>query len=257
MLGVDPGDMFVYEDLADTEMKSKLESAALTLNQKHKNFAWVAVIILSHGLMKNGEDAIVGVNGNSVLVDDVCNAKQMIINVLSFSSQIRELFSARKIPEFQDKPKLFWFQACRVTDQNDSFGYSHQPLSTDSTSLPSVNQKPSLINQMVCISLIVMIIIIRSVLQVHSATIPKHSAYRSTMDGSFFIQDLCEVLQKHADDKTLDYMAMKVNHKVAAHNPEFQSMPEYKHTLTKGFKFDITEPNKTRFQQEKSLRRYQ
>ena len=92
----------------------------------------------------------------------------------------------------------------------------------------------------------------------HSATIPKHSsAYRSTMDGSFFIQDLCEVLQKHADDKTLDYMAMKVNHKVAAHNPEFQSMPEYKHTLTKGFKFDITEPNKIRFQQEKSLRRYQ
>ena len=82
MLGVDPGDMFVYEDLADTEMKSKLESAALTLNQKHKNFAWVAVIILSHGLMKNGEDAIVGVNGNSVLVDDVCNAKQMIINFL-------------------------------------------------------------------------------------------------------------------------------------------------------------------------------
>ena len=74
MLGVDPGDMFVYEDLADTEMKSKLESAALTLNQKHKNFAWVAVIILSHGLMKNGEDAIVGVNGNSVLVDDVCIA---------------------------------------------------------------------------------------------------------------------------------------------------------------------------------------
>ena len=74
MLGVDPADMFVYEDLADTEMKSKLESAALTLNEKHKNFAWVAVIILSHGLMKNGEDAIVGVNGNSVLVDDVCVA---------------------------------------------------------------------------------------------------------------------------------------------------------------------------------------
>lgn len=63
--------MHVYDDLSDIEMRSKLEAAANKLNQNHKNFAWVSIIILSHGLMKNGEDAIVGVNGHSILVDEV------------------------------------------------------------------------------------------------------------------------------------------------------------------------------------------
>ena len=258
-------ELYVYDDLSDIEMRSKLEAAANKLNLDHKNFAWVAVIILSHGLMKNGEDAIVGVNGHSVLVDDVSfSSLKHLYCANKYVSQIRDLFSANKIPEFQDKPKLFWFQACRVNESNESgasgynysSSYTSQTVSKD-TAVPSVNQKPTLINQMVCISLYSHEMdTFFHCCKVHSATIPKHNAYRSTSDGSFFIQNLCEVLQEHAADMTLDSMAKKVNRKVVGHNPQYQSMPEYKHTLTKEFKFEITEENKVKFEINKRSRRY-
>ena len=55
---------------------------------------------------------------------------------------------------------------------------------------------------------------------------------------------------------TLDSMAKKVNRKVVGHNLQYQSMPEYKHTLTKEFKFEITEESKARFESNKRRNRY-
>lgn len=163
---------------------------------------------------------------------------------------------------------MFWFQACRVSDCNESGtgGYNYQSthFTTQTVSrdaaVPSVNQKPTLINQMVCISLPFTLMKWNGTFfhyyKVHSATIPKHNAYRSTSEGSFFIQNLCEVLQEHAADMTLDSMAKVVNSKVVVHNSEYPSMPEYKHTLVKEFRFEITEENRARFETKKRRRRY-
>ena len=73
-LGVRPEDMFIYDNLSDTEMREKLETAARAADN-NPECAWVAVIILSHGRIRNKEDEVLGVNGEGVVVDEVSNCK--------------------------------------------------------------------------------------------------------------------------------------------------------------------------------------
>ena len=40
-------------------------------NQPNSDIAWLAVVILSHGRRRKGEDEILGVNGEGVVVDEV------------------------------------------------------------------------------------------------------------------------------------------------------------------------------------------
>ena len=47
-----------------------------------------------------------------------------------------------------------------------------------------------------------------------SSTIADFVAFRSTVDGSFFIRHLCQVFQDHAQEETLQDMLLRVNHKV-------------------------------------------
>ena len=54
-LGVELKDMKVYNDLSDTEMRVKLEEMARTANTSTEH-AWLAVVILSHGRRRQGED---------------------------------------------------------------------------------------------------------------------------------------------------------------------------------------------------------
>ena len=42
-----------------------------TANQPNSDIAWLAVVILSHGRRRKGEDEILGVNGEGVVVDEV------------------------------------------------------------------------------------------------------------------------------------------------------------------------------------------
>ena len=69
-LGVKPQDMFIHDNLSDTEMREKLEMGARAANN-NPECAWVAVIILSHGRIRNGADEVLGVNGEGVVVDEV------------------------------------------------------------------------------------------------------------------------------------------------------------------------------------------
>ena len=47
-----------------------------------------------------------------------------------------------------------------------------------------------------------------------SSTIADFVAFRSTVDGSFFIRHLCQVFQDHAQEETLQDMLLRVNDKV-------------------------------------------
>ena len=61
-LGVMPGDLKVYNDLTDTQMREKIEGVARMANER-PDCAWVGVIILSHGRQVLGEDEVLGMNG--------------------------------------------------------------------------------------------------------------------------------------------------------------------------------------------------
>ena len=100
-----------------------------------------------------------------------------------------------------------------------------------------------------------------------SSTIADFVAFRSTVDGSFFIRHLCQVFQDHAHEDTVQDMLLRVNDKVremtTPHLPHSQSFlsqvsnyrkfdypstPEYNTTMKKKFKFRVTNENKGGFQ---------
>ena len=91
LLGVQPQDMKVHNDLSDTEMRDKLEEMARRADSS-QHHAWLAVIILSHGRRRRGEDEVMGVNGEGIT-----------------RTQIVDMFTVN-CPNFQNKPKFFWIQ---------------------------------------------------------------------------------------------------------------------------------------------------
>ena len=220
LLGVKPKDILIHNDLADTEMRDKLMGAAKHANHHHKDYAWVAVVVLSHGRRRNNKDEVVGVNGEGVDMDE-----------------IRDMFTALKCPNLQDKPKLFWFQACRsnadVDTGPDYLDNHHQRSISSDTAVPTNpnNNKPAHLN-----------------LFVQCSTIAGHNAFRSIYEGSFFIQDLCDVLQRKAETEDLMTMINEVTRRVAEHNEDYPSISEVRNsTLTAKLMFEVTEESKQRF----------
>jgi len=217
-LGVRQENLLVAEDLSDNEIREKLEMCARRANQPNSDIAWLAVVILSHGRRRKGEDEILGVNGEGVVVDEIV-----------------DMFNAEKCPNMQNKPKFFWIQACRGNEDKDDFGDWYKNGPGETNRLPTVNQIPALLDTMI-----------------HCSTVANYVAYRSINEGSFFIQALCEVLQKHAETETLHTMLLKVNEKVTTTHPAYPSMAEVRNNrLRKDFKFLITEENTKRFKQLK------
>ena len=74
----------------------------------------------------------------------------------------------------------------------------------------------------------------------------KKSLFRSTEAGSFFIQSLCKVLKKYAEKEPLSRMTERVTKEVTEYNSRYPSLPEFKHTFTKEFWFQVTEESKER-----------
>jgi len=220
LLGVRQADLLVAEDLSDNEIREKLEMCSRKANQPKSDYAWLAVVILSHGRRRKGEDEILGVNGEGVVVDEIV-----------------DMFNAERCPNMQNKPKFFWIQACRGNEDKDDFDFGDRFRngSGETNRMPTVNQIPALLDTMI-----------------HCSTVANYVAYRSINEGSFFIQALCEVLQKHAETETLNSMLLKVNEKVTTHNPAYPSMSEIRNNrLRKDFRFLITDENKKRFNQLK------
>ena len=223
LLGVEPRDIWIYDNLADTEMRNKLMEAARHANNHHKDYAWLAVVVLSHGRRRNNKDEVLGVNGEGVEVDE-----------------IRDMFTAetRKCPHLQDKPKLFWIQACRDSANEDSVNDLDRPKNITADNAVPINtlsNKPAHINFFV-----------------QCSTIAGHIAHRDINNGSFFIQNLCQVFQKNAD--TLDLMSMIniVTKKVSEAHKHYPNLCEVTNfTLTAKVMFHITEQSKRRFQEIK------
>ena len=70
------------------------------------------------------------------------------------------------------------------------------------------------------------------------------SSYRSTEAGSFFIQNLCKILKKHAETEPLSRMTLKVTNEVVEFNNRYPSISEFTSCLTKEFWFQVTDESK-------------
>merc|ERR1719445_989627 len=81
-------------------------------------------------------------------------------------------------PNLIGKPKMFFYQACRVQDEeSEELSEAHH---VSSTSLPSIGSSDVL---------------------TYSSTTAGFVSYRHMVDGSFFIRHLCEVLQDKAEEE--------------------------------------------------------
>jgi caspase 7 len=129
----------------------------------------------------------------------------------------------------ENKPKLFFFQACRGdheieivrrpdSAESNSSGETnlddhHQPDKTSVSDGPNTNKKT--------------LGYAESDLLVYNATIPKHYAYGTETDGTYFIQSVCKVLFEEAyrnfpNNLPLSQMITMINSKVQEKKQDIQ-----------------------------------
>ena len=209
LLGVAEQDLIIFHDLKDTEILPSLETAAGRANSPE--LAWVAVVVLSHGKRVQGQDLIMGVNGRGVVRE-----------------QMENIFSDPALcPNLTGKPKMFFYQACRVQEETSEELREAHPVS--SCSPPSIGSSDVL----TC-----------------SSTTAGTLSYRHVVDGSFFIRHLCEVLQDKAEEEHLEDLLKRVNGRVRG-GTAAASQPVYNSTMSRQFRFRVTADNKARATEEK------
>ncbi|XP_068113980.1 caspase-2 [Hyperolius riggenbachi] len=191
------------------EMTSELEHFSAL--QEHSNLDSAIIAILSHGV----DGAVYGTDGTQV--------------------QLQEIFTKldnAHCQRLQNKPKMFFIQACRGeeadrgVDQRDGREQAASP-GCEQSDAGREDGKIRLPTQsdMICAY----------------ACLRGTVSLRNTKRGSWFIQDLTEVFSKHAKDTHVADMLVKVNaciKKREGHAPETEyhrckEMSEYSSTLCK------------------------
>lgn len=196
-------------DLTAQKMMSELVHFSSLPEHAHLDSAIIAV--LSHGV----DGAIYGTDSQLVKLQDIF-----------------VILDNAHCPQLQNKPKMFFIQACRGVeadrgvDQRDGRDQASSP-SCEQSDAGKENGKVRLPTQsdMICAY----------------ACLQGTVSLRNTKRGSWFIQDLTEVFSKHAKDTHVADMLVKVNayiKKREGHAPgtEFdrcKEMSEYCSTLCK------------------------
>ncbi|XP_062380806.1 caspase-3-like [Sardina pilchardus] len=110
---------------------------------------------------------------------------------------LTSLFRGDRCPTLVGKPKLFFIQACPVKDEDDD-------IEADSVAEEGSTQR---------------IPVEADFLYAYS-TAPGYYSWKNTGNGSWFIQSVCDMLQKFGRELELIKIMTRVNHKVAL---EFES----------------------------------
>ena len=146
----------VQEPLEDLSTSKSYSRLLEESRLDHSNFDALIVVLLSHG--EKG-DLICTTDGGTIRLE-----------------QITALFTADRCPTLAGKPKLFFIQACRGTRLDSGV------LVTDSPSrITPEKSSPFLLPTQADFFLFF-------------STVAGHYAWRNTSTGSWFIQDLCFVL---------------------------------------------------------------
>ncbi|GFY59644.1 caspase-2 [Trichonephila inaurata madagascariensis] len=153
------------------------------------------LIILSHGDSDGYQDIIYGTDSTYVKKAD-----------------IYQMFDNANCESLQFKPKMFFFQACRGTDE-DSGGYV-----TEATDAAKKVKIPSM-----------------SDLLVAHSTLPNHLSYRDLKKGSWFCQDLVQVFSEDYETQDLETMLKTVAQKLE-NRLSFEHKKQVLHIDNFGFK---------------------
>jgi len=186
-----------------THKQIDLETTKDAVKANNSKYYWLVVCILSHGRRQNGEDEILGCNGVPVI------RKQII----------QKFTDSDKCPALHQRPKLFFFQACRGTDRQQGIPPpSPEIIQSDGECGANESQQggPN-----------------RADFFIGSATIEDFVSYRSTEHGSFFIRHLCNELQENGHKLYIEDIMREVNRKVFNYRKDHTMMPEYSSALTK------------------------
>lgn len=144
---------------------------------------------------------------------------------ISFEEIVRPIKSCKSL---ENKPKLFFLQACRGDNEMEIRRANSRPDSGVSTSaqqetdftLNNISDSNQLNRNKKTP------IYTESDLLVYNATLPKHYAYGTVTDGTYFIESICEVLNEAfknlPNNLSLSQMVTKVNKRVKERENEIQ-----------------------------------
>ncbi|XP_062349753.1 caspase-6 isoform X1 [Cinclus cinclus] len=170
----------LFDDLKAEDVQQKIREASL---DDHSNADCFVCVFLSHG------------------VDDHIYAYNDKIKIQT----ITDMFRGDKCQSLVGKPKIFIIQACRG-DKHDDAVIAHD--STDSSSESLVNETEVDAASVYTLPAGADFIMCYSVAQ-------GYYSHREIVNGSWYIQDLCETLGKHGSSLEFTELLTVVNRKVS------------------------------------------
>uniref|UniRef100_A0A3P9D093 Uncharacterized protein n=1 Tax=Maylandia zebra TaxID=106582 RepID=A0A3P9D093_9CICH len=140
------------------------------------------------------------------------------------TEEIFQHLNAKNCPALVNKPKIIIIQACRGAERGSVDLPLQQPVHTDNIRALSENFTRA-----------VRVHIEKDFICFHSST-PHTVSYRSTSDGSFFIQTLADVFNKWSHEYDIEELFRKVMQHFESSSSDYLQMPtKERNTLTKRF----------------------
>ncbi|KAM9468611.1 caspase-8-like [Clarias gariepinus] len=187
----------------------QMKAILRTYSQKQHGGDCFICCILSHGTTKG-----------------VCGTDQNIVQ----GDEIYNLFNGTSCPSLISKPKVFFIQACR--------GKQHHPgVQADGHKEEEVGEEEE---EDLKTDAVQMIIPDKADFLVARSTVKGYYSFRNTRDGSWFIQSLCEQLERGCPmGEDVCSILVRVNGDVSTKIGKPKQMPEQKVTLRKKLVFRV------------------
>ncbi|XP_072026806.1 uncharacterized protein [Amphiura filiformis] len=215
-----------YDDLTAKDIVHHIKSFASRLNSAQANYNSAVVVLMSHG----GSGIIYGKDEEEVSIKD-----------------IQEEFNGNKCPRMRGKPKLFFIQACRGTDQMiqpvEADGNEDDNKESSNEQSPSSNsQGPTDTSSDTSSSAGDSEVDVNNLMQDVPQNADMHLAYattdgylslRSETEGSWFVQALSEVFLARAHEDSLDEMMNKVTDYVASLKGRLYDPSKHRHVFVR------------------------
>ncbi|XP_072176487.1 caspase-3-like [Diadema setosum] len=215
-LGDNYSDLTYKKDVTKGELENHLRTSQSTLRKgEYKSFIF---IIGTHGQPQRTKtdgpekDGVLMADEKWMLVDDIIN-----------------YFHGDKIPAMKDMPKIFIIQSCRGKEHvrgvcyADSIPGSSSKQVFDSFEIPGFLTRP-----------------VNSDVLIAYATTEGTKAWRDSLEGSWFVKDLCDVIAEFKDKEHILDILVRVNNRMVwreSSEGRAKQMPCFVCTFTRRFMF--------------------